>query len=94
MRTQTNSKEQSDIFNHTISPSRLRLADQTSRRSCVSLRSFCELEEYVNPALALCMSFMVFNIKQNIIIQYDMTSSSTGVGFVALGESYEVVQPF
>lgn len=91
MRTQTNSKEQSDIFNRTTSPSRLRLADQTSR---VSLRSFRELEEYVNPALALCMSFMVFNIKQNIIIQYDMTSSSTGVGFVALGESYEVVQPF
>lgn len=43
------------------------------------LRSLSGLKEYVDPTLALHMSFMAFNTKQNIIIQHDMTSLSTGV---------------
>lgn len=52
------------------------------RCSCISLRSLNELKEHVNSTLAAGMSFMIFNIKQNIIIQYGVTSSSTGVGLL------------
>lgn len=46
----------------------------------MNLRSFDELKEYVSSTLAVYMSFMVFNITQNIMTQYFVTSSSKGVG--------------
>lgn len=49
------------------------------RCSETGLRSLGGLKEYADPTLARRMSFMAFNMKQNIIIQHNMTSLSTGV---------------
>lgn len=49
------------------------------RCSEAGLRSPSVLKEHVDPTLALHVSFMAFNMKQNIIIQHDMTSLSAGV---------------
>lgn len=52
---------------------------QALRCSETGLRSLSVLKEYADPTLAVRMSFMAFNMKQNIIIQRDMTSLSTGL---------------
>lgn len=59
-----------------------RLTINQSQAPCCSetgLRSLSVLKEYADPTLTVHMSFIAFNMKQNIIIRHDMTSLSTGV---------------
>lgn len=67
------SQSQNILFRLTINQSQALCCSQTG------LRLLSVLKEYASPTLTVHMSFMAFSMKQNIIIQHDMTSLSTGV---------------